>query len=169
MSDSASGALVLFSGGQDSTVCLAWALTRYERVETVGFDYGQRHSVELKARNDVRGAIVERFPEWAARLGEDRVVDIRAFGTIGETALTGERAIEISERGLPTTYVPGRNLVFLTYAAAIADRRGLHTLDRRHVRDRLSPAIPIAAAPPSTRWRARSTSAWSARFRSRRR
>ena len=128
MSDSASGALVLFSGGQDSTVCLAWALTRYERVETVGFDYGQRHSVELKARNDVRAAIVERFPESAARLGEDRVVDIRAFGAIGETALTGERAIEISDRGLPTTYVPGRNLVFLTYAAAIADRRGLDTL-----------------------------------------
>jgi 7-cyano-7-deazaguanine synthase len=128
MSNSDSGALVLFSGGQDSTVCLAWALTRYERVETVGFDYGQRHSVELKARNDVRGAIVERFPEWAARLGEDRVVDIRAFGAIGETALTGERAIEISGRGLPTTYVPGRNLVFLTYAAAIADRRDLDTL-----------------------------------------
>jgi 7-cyano-7-deazaguanine synthase len=120
--------LVLFSGGQDSSVCLAWALARYGRVETVGFDYGQRHAAELEARVNVRASLVTRFPDWAARLGEDRVIDIRAFGAIGETALTAERAIEIDERGLPTTYVPGRNLVFLTYAAALADRRGLTDL-----------------------------------------
>jgi 7-cyano-7-deazaguanine synthase len=118
-------ALVLFSGGQDSSVCLAWALDRYGRVETVGFDYGQRHSAELEARQRVREEIVRRFPAWARRLGEDRVVDIRAFGAIGETAMTTERAIETTERGLPSTFVPGRNLVFLTYAAALADRRGL--------------------------------------------
>jgi 7-cyano-7-deazaguanine synthase len=128
MTSHSPAALVLFSGGQDSSVCLAWALSRYARVETVGFDYGQRHAAELKARSNVRSALTERFPAWAASLGEDRVIDIRAFGAIGETALTAERAIEIDERGLPTTYVPGRNLVFLTYAAALADRRGLTDL-----------------------------------------
>ena len=121
-------ALVLFSGGQDSTACLAWALCRYGRVETVGFDYGQRHAVELRARQDVRARIVREFPDWAPRLGEDHMVDIRAFGAIGETAMTGDRAIEITARGLPSTFVPGRNLVFLTYAAALADRRGLTAL-----------------------------------------
>ena len=122
------GALVLFSGGQDSTVCLAWALARYPRVETVGFDYGQRHGAELTARQHVRAAIAERFADWAPRLGEDHLIDIRAFGAIGETALTSERAIEIGARGLPSTYVPGRNLVFFTYAAALADRRSLSEL-----------------------------------------
>ena len=117
-------ALVLFSGGQDSSVCLAWALDRYRRVETVGFDYGQRHSTELTARLRVRAEMAHRFPAWAGRLGEDHVIDIRAFGAIGETALTSERTIEVTERGLPSTFVPGRNLVFLTYAAALADRRG---------------------------------------------
>ena len=121
----AAAALVLFSGGQDSSVCLAWALDRYGRVETVGFDYGQRHSAELVARQRVREEIRRRFPAWAARLGEDHVIDITSFGAIGETALTTERAIETTERGLPSTFVPGRNLVFLTYAAALADRRGL--------------------------------------------
>ena len=120
-----SGALVLFSGGQDSATCLAWALERFERVETVGFDYGQRHAVELDARQAVRLAISSGFPQWRSRLGEDRLIDIRGFGAIGETAMTGDRAIEIDGRGLPTTFVPGRNLVFLTYAAAVADRRGL--------------------------------------------
>ena len=120
--------LVLFSGGQDSTVCLAWALARHALVETVGFDYGQRHAVELAARGAVRQALFERFPDWAARLGEDSVLDVRAFGAIGDSAMTGRRAIEITARGLPSTYVPGRNLVFLTYAAALADRRGLDTL-----------------------------------------
>ncbi len=118
-------ALVLFSGGQDSSVCLAWALERYERVETVGFDYGQRHAAELTARQRVREEIARRFSAWAGRLGEDHVIDIRAFGAIGETAMTSDRAIEVTERGLPSTFVPGRNLVFLTYAAALADRRGL--------------------------------------------
>jgi 7-cyano-7-deazaguanine synthase len=125
MTSSLSGALVLFSGGQDSATCLAWALDRFGRVETVGFDYGQRHAIELEARLDVRAAMAAAFPAWAPRLGEDRVIDIRAFGAIGETAMTAERAIETDARGLPTTFVPGRNLVFLTYAAALADRRGL--------------------------------------------
>ena len=123
-----SGALVLFSGGQDSSVCLAWALARYERVETVGFDYGQRHGAELAARLAVRAAFVEHFPNWAEGFGEDRVIDIRAFGAIGASALTSDRAIEAGPRGLPTSFVPGRNLVFLTYAAAVADRRGLTDL-----------------------------------------
>ena len=125
MSDAA---LVLFSGGQDSTVCLAWALARYDRVETVGFDYGQRHSVELEARKAVRAAMAERFPAWAARLGPDHMLDIKGFGQVGQSALTTERAIEIGEKGLPNTFVPGRNLVFFTYAAALADRRGLKAL-----------------------------------------
>ncbi len=122
------GALVLFSGGQDSTACLAWALDRYARVETVGFDYGQRHAVELEARQVVRARLAAQFPAWAPRLGEDHLLDIRAFGALGDTAMTGERAIEITDKGLPSTFVPGRNLVFLTYAAALADRRGLGAL-----------------------------------------
>jgi 7-cyano-7-deazaguanine synthase len=121
-------ALVLFSGGQDSTVCLAWALDRYARVETVGFDYGQRHSVELEARKAVRGRIAERFPDWAPRLGEDHVLDMRGFGAVAESALTADRAIEMTAKGLPSTFVPGRNLVFFVYAAALADRRGLRSL-----------------------------------------
>ncbi len=122
------GALVLFSGGQDSSVCLAWALARYDRVETVGFDYGQRHGAELAARLAVRAAVVGQFPEWSQSLGEDRVIDILAFGAIGDSALTSEQAIEVGAHGLPTSFVPGRNLVFLTYAAALADRRGLTDL-----------------------------------------
>jgi 7-cyano-7-deazaguanine synthase len=121
-------ALVLFSGGQDSTACLAWALDRYPRVETVGFDYGQRHAVELVARQAVRERIAREFPDWAPRLGPDHTIDITAFGAIAETAMTADRAIEITDRGLPSTFVPGRNLVFLTYAAALADRRGLNVL-----------------------------------------
>ena len=123
-----SGALVLFSGGQDSAVCLAWALERYERVETVGFDYGQRHSVELQARDGVRQAIADGFPQWRARLGEDHVLDMRGFGAVAESALTADRAIELTEKGLPSTFVPGRNLAFFVYAAALADRRGLQRL-----------------------------------------
>ena len=128
MAEPPSGALVLFSGGQDSSVCLAWALDRYARVETVGFDYGQRHRAELAARQAMRAGMAERFPAWAARLGGDHMLDQRGFGAIGETALTTERAIEITERGLPSTFVPGRNLVFFVYAAALADRLGLETL-----------------------------------------
>jgi 7-cyano-7-deazaguanine synthase len=128
MASTSKGALVLFSGGQDSTACLAWALDRYGRVETVGFDYGQRHAAELVARQTVRAAIAERFPAWTPRLGADHTIDIRAFGAIGETALTSEAAVEMTARGLPSTFVPGRNLVFLTYAAALADRLGLTDL-----------------------------------------
>jgi 7-cyano-7-deazaguanine synthase len=123
-----SGALVLFSGGQDSTVCLAWALDRYAHVETLGFDYGQRHAVELDARQAVRSKLAERFPAWGARLGPDHMLDIRGFGQVGQSALTTERAIEMGETGLPNTFVPGRNLVFFVYAAALADRRGLGAL-----------------------------------------
>jgi 7-cyano-7-deazaguanine synthase len=125
---STEGALVLFSGGQDSTVCLAWALARYGRVETVGFDYGQRHAVELEARHAVRERIVANFPQWAARLAADTMLDIRSFGVLGDSALTADRVIEMTQRGLPSTFVPGRNLVFLTYAAALADRRELTAL-----------------------------------------
>jgi len=118
-------ALVLFSGGQDSTVCLAWALERYGWVETVGFDYGQRHGVEMQARETVRAEIIRHFPQWASRLGPDHRLDLRGFGAVAESALTAHRAIEMTERGLPSTFVPGRNLVFFVYAAALADRRGL--------------------------------------------
>jgi 7-cyano-7-deazaguanine synthase len=121
-------ALVLFSGGQDSATCLAWALERYSRVETVGFDYGQRHAVEMEARLEVRAGMAALRTEWAARLGPDHVVDLTGYGRIAESALTAERAIELDARGLPTTFVPGRNLVFLTVAAALADRRGLDVL-----------------------------------------
>ena len=121
-------ALVLFSGGQDSTTCLAWALGRYDHVETVGFDYGQRHAVEMQARLDVRAAIVRTFPAWAPRLGEDHVIDLRSFGAVAESALTVDRAIEMTARGLPSSFVPGRNLAFFIYAAALADRRGIDAL-----------------------------------------
>ncbi len=117
------GALVLFSGGQDSTTCLAWALERHMRVETIGFDYGQRHRVELACRDPLRAAFAERY---GRRLGIDHMVDIAAgIASLGETALTGETAIAMGQEGLPNTFVPGRNLLFLTYAAAIAYRRGL--------------------------------------------
>lgn len=121
-------ALVLFSGGQDSATCLAWALERYARVETVGFDYGQRHVVEMEARLAVRAGMAAVLPQWADRLGPDHVVDLTGYGRIAESALTADRAIEMDARGLPTTFVPGRNLVFLTCAAALADRRGLDEL-----------------------------------------
>ncbi|HEX4198009.1 MAG TPA: 7-cyano-7-deazaguanine synthase QueC [Caulobacteraceae bacterium] len=124
----ADAALVLLSGGQDSAVCLAWALDRYARVETVGFDYGQRHAAELKARRVVRRGIARLAPAWSERLGPDHRLNLRAFGAIGESAMTAERAIETTDRGLPSTFVPGRNLVFLVYAAALADRRGLGAL-----------------------------------------
>jgi len=124
----AQSALVLFSGGQDSATCLAWALERYGRVETVGFDYGQRHAVEMEARLTVREGMAEAWPRWAGRMGPDHVVDLTGYGRIADSALTADRAIEMDGRGLPTTFVPGRNLVFLACAAALADRRGLDTL-----------------------------------------
>jgi 7-cyano-7-deazaguanine synthase len=121
-------ALVLFSGGQDSTVCLAWALERFARVETVGFDYRQRHAVELEVRPRIRErlpAIVER---WTPRLGDDHLIRIDALADISETALTRDIAIERSASGLPTTFVPGRNLIFLSFAGALAYRRGIRHL-----------------------------------------
>ena len=119
------GALVLFSGGQDSTTCLAWALERFGRVETVGFDYGQRHRIELECRGTVAEGLGALKPEWAARLGEDHMVDLASLGAISETSLTRDVAIEMETGGLPNTFVPGRNLLFLTFAAALAYRRGL--------------------------------------------
>ncbi len=121
-------ALVLFSGGQDSTVCLAQALSKYERVETIGFDYRQRHSVELQARLVVLAQIKQQFPQWAARLGDDHLIDLAVLGQISDTSLTRESAFAFASTGLPNTFVPGRNLLFLTLAAAVAYRRGLQVL-----------------------------------------
>jgi 7-cyano-7-deazaguanine synthase len=121
-------ALVLFSGGQDSTTCLAWALENFARVETVGFRYGQRHAVELECRPAIRREIEKRFPAWGARLGEDRVIDLDVIRLLGATALTEDIQIRMTESGLPNTFVPGRNLLFFTAAAALAYRRGIRTL-----------------------------------------
>jgi 7-cyano-7-deazaguanine synthase len=123
-----SGALVLFSGGQDSTACLAWALDRFPRVETVGFDYGQRHAVELACRGTILDRLRRDFPDWASRLGEDHLLDLGLLGKISETALTREAEIAMGAEGLPNTFVPGRNILFLTVAAALAYRRGLRHL-----------------------------------------
>lgn len=117
-------ALVLFSGGQDSATCLAWALDRFAEVETLGFDYGQRHRVELDIRRDFL-AEMARHPQWGARLGADHLLKLDALGAISETSLTRDVAIEMDTGGLPNTFVPGRNLVFLTFAAALAFRRGV--------------------------------------------
>jgi 7-cyano-7-deazaguanine synthase len=119
------GALVLFSGGQDSATCLAWALDRFARVETVGFDYGQRHRIELDCRATLRAGLAEGFPAWAARLGEDHTLRLDALGALSDTALTRDAEIRLREDGLPNTFVPGRNLIFLAFAAALAYRRGL--------------------------------------------
>jgi 7-cyano-7-deazaguanine synthase len=121
-------ALVLFSGGQDSSTCLVWALDRFERVDTVAFDYGQRHRIELDCRLAVLRALRSAFPAWAARLGEDHLVDLSVLKSLGDSALTSERAIELQANGLPTTFVPGRNLFFLTAAAALAYRSGTTVL-----------------------------------------
>ncbi|HEY0146396.1 MAG TPA: 7-cyano-7-deazaguanine synthase QueC [Methylovirgula sp.] len=118
-------ALVLFSGGQDSTTCLAWALARFDHVETIGFDYGQRHRIELDQRAKIREKIVALRPGWAGRLGEDHLIDLAVLGQISATAMTRDVEIVMQENGLPNTFVPGRNLVFLTFAAAVAYRRGL--------------------------------------------
>ena len=118
-------ALVLFSGGQDSATCLAWALARFDHVETIGFDYGQRHRVELDVRPAVLARLRAQFPAWTAKLGEDHMVDAGIVGKLSETALTRETEIAMQADGLPNTFVPGRNLLFLTMAAAIAYRRGI--------------------------------------------
>lgn len=120
-----SKALVLFSGGQDSTACLAWALERYAHVETVGFDYGQRHRVELEQRGIILARLRQLYPAWAKRLGPDHLLALPTLGAISETSLTRDVAFEISATGLPNTFVPGRNLLFFTYAAALAWRRGI--------------------------------------------
>ena len=124
----ADSALVLFSGGQDSTTCLAWALERYARVETIGFDYGQRHAIELTVRPGVLDALRALKPTWNARLGEDHLVDLSLIGKISDTALTSDVAIAMQDNGLPNTFVPGRNLLFMTVAATVAYRRGLNVL-----------------------------------------
>jgi 7-cyano-7-deazaguanine synthase len=118
-------ALVLFSGGQDSATCLAWALDRFEAVETIGFDYGQRHRVELDCRAHVIEGLRALSPAWKARLGDDHMIDLGVLGQISDTALTRDVAIAMTASGLPSTFVPGRNLLFFTFAAAVAYRRGL--------------------------------------------
>jgi 7-cyano-7-deazaguanine synthase len=119
------GSLVLFSGGQDSTTCLAWALAHYAHVETVGFDYGQRHRVELKQRPIIREELAGLNQQWGERLGEDHTIDLRVLGELSDTAMTREIEITTNEKGLPSTFVPGRNIMFLTFAAALAFRRDL--------------------------------------------
>src|SRR6201995_4329729 len=118
-------ALVLFSGGQDSTTCLAWALERFARVETLGFDYGQRHAIELACRERLRDGIIALRADWAVRLGDSHTLAIPTLAEISDTALTRDVAIAMGADGLPNTFVPGRNLVFLTFAAALAYRRGI--------------------------------------------
>jgi 7-cyano-7-deazaguanine synthase len=119
------GALVLFSGGQDSTTCLALALAHYAHVETIGFDYGQRHAVELKQRPMIREKLARLQPQWGQRLGEDHTIDLSALGRMSDTAMTRNVEITFGKKGLPSTFVPGRNIMFLTFAAALAYRRGL--------------------------------------------
>jgi 7-cyano-7-deazaguanine synthase len=126
--NSSEDALVLFSGGQDSTVALAWALTRFPRVETVGFEYGQRHGIEMTVRPHIREKLAALDPKWKARLGEDHVINIDALGAISETSLTRNVQIEMNTSGLPSTFVPGRNLIFFAFAGAVAYRRGLKHL-----------------------------------------
>lgn len=121
-------ALVLFSGGQDSATCLAWALSHYEHVETIGFSYGQRHHVELERRPIVCKALRQLNPDWDARLGIDHLLDLNVLSEISDTALTSDTKIAMQDNGLPNTFVPGRNLLFLTMAAALAYRRGINTL-----------------------------------------
>ncbi|RQO34787.1 7-cyano-7-deazaguanine synthase QueC [Herminiimonas sp. KBW02] len=125
---SADGALVLFSGGQDSTTCVAWALKRYARVETIGFDYGQRHAVELEVRPGVLQSLRGINPEWDKKLGEDHMIDLSLISKISDTAMTQDVEITMMENGLPNTFVPGRNLLFMTVAATVAYRRGLDVL-----------------------------------------
>ena len=121
-------ALVLFSGGQDSSTCLAWALERFERVETVGFDYGQRHTIELTVRGRLRDAMRSIKPHWQNRLGDDHMINLSALGEISQTSLTRDMEMAMGSEGLPNSFVPGRNLIFLTFAAAIAYRRGIRHL-----------------------------------------
>lgn len=120
-----SSALVLFSGGQDSTTCLAWALSKYDRVETIGFSYGQRHVVELDVREPIRQKISQIYPEWDERLGKDWLIPLDVLGAVSKSALTSDLAFGTRDDGLPATFVPGRNVVFLTFAAILAHQRGI--------------------------------------------
>ena len=156
-------ALVLFSGGQDSTVCLAWALNRFRQVETIGFDYGQRHEVELECRQKVREELRTQFP-GGKRLGDDHLLDLALLGQISDTALTQQREIEMTESGLPNTFVPGRNLLFLTFAATVlpaglnvlvggmseTDFSGYHRLPRQHPSKALQVALSLGLDAPMT-------------------
>lgn len=126
--DASDAALVLFSGGQDSTVALAWALTRFPRVETIGFEYGQRHGIEMTVRPRILERLATLDPKWKTRLGEDHVVNIASLGQLSETSLTRNVQIEMTTSGLPSTFVPGRNLIFFAFAGAVAYRRGLKHL-----------------------------------------
>lgn len=121
-------ALVLFSGGQDSATCLAWALDRYDHVETIGFQYGQRHRIELECRTEILCAISKEYATWGKKLGADHMLDLELLGQVSDTALTQLRSIHLENSGLPNTFVPGRNLLFFTFAATIAYRRGLTVL-----------------------------------------
>jgi 7-cyano-7-deazaguanine synthase len=126
--DAETSAMVLLSGGQDSATCLAWALDRFEKVETIGFDYGQRHRVELECRSRIRDGMSAINPSWAARLGRDHMIALDSLGEVSDTALTRDAEIRMGEEGLPNTFVPGRNLIFFMFAAAVAFRRGLRHL-----------------------------------------
>ena len=137
-------ALVLFSGGQDSTVCLAWALERFSRVETIGFAYGQRHAIELDQRARIRAHMAALDAGWKARLGEDHLVTLDALAAISDTALTRDTAIEIADSGLPTTFVPGRNLIFFCFAGASPIAAAPAIWSPACARP-IIPAIPIAA------------------------
>lgn len=128
MTDNRNKALIMFSGGQDSATCLAWALERFDYVETVGFNYEQRHLVEMSCRRNVLDNIRHAFPKWAKALGEDHIVDLSSLGAISDTSLTRDVEITLSEEGLPSTFVPGRNLIFLNFASALGYRRNLTTL-----------------------------------------
>jgi 7-cyano-7-deazaguanine synthase len=125
MTEASNRALVVFSGGQDSATCLAWALARFQHVETIGFDYGQRHAVELKCREPLRAGMRRLCPDWNAKLANDHTIDLSVLGSVSASALTADLPIGTRADGLPTTFVPGRNLVFLTFAAIVAEQRGL--------------------------------------------
>jgi len=128
MMQNATKALIMFSGGQDSATCLAWALDRYDYVETVGFNYEQRHAVEMECRKVVLETVATAFPKWGMKLSKDHIVDLSALGAISETSLTRDVEITMDEEGLPNTFVPGRNLIFMNFAAAVSYRRGITTL-----------------------------------------
>ena len=128
MSETIRKALILFSGGQDSGTCLPWALSHFDYVETVGFHYEQRHDVEMTTRLELRREILSAFPEWEKKVGPDHIIDLQSLGAISDTALTRDQEIKMNEDGLPSTFVPGRNLIFLNFAAALGYRRGISTL-----------------------------------------